>query len=423
MVCCKKFLLCASVLFAYTFSDGQKMESERINRLKSIQARVNDLGNQIFSFWNKYGTDTVYGGFFGTLDEKGFSKKPYDKGVIAQSRHLWAFSTWYEMKEQSKEVKAVCHNLYKFIIAGFYDRTSREFCWMTNREGEVNDPMKRLYSNSFAILGLSAYARVFKDPVAAEYAMQCFRAIDKRAHDSLNGGYFQTDEHEWVTAKGAVKETNTHIHLLESFTALYEVTRDKLVKERLEEMLRIVAFKLPQPKGYVHLQFMADWTPVDKPVVSYGHDLETAWLIYDAARVLGKCSDRDIMNQVIKMGTLSGNEGLDTVYGGYYSSGIPNYKVTDFSKVWWVQAEALNGLFRLYSLTGETQWLEKLDKTLSWIERCQVNKSTGEWYYSADEHGNPTSTTDMGNFWKASYHDLRAMMFLNLWINEYLHSK
>jgi mannobiose 2-epimerase len=175
---------------------------------------------------------------------------------------------------------------------------------------------------------------------------------------------------------------------------------------------------LPQPKGNVRLQFKADWSPVNDPVVSYGHDLETAWLIYDAARVLNKPNDKSILNQVVKIGTFSGNEGYDSIKGGYFATGIPGKSVTDKHKTWWVQAEALNGLLRLYFLTGQTIWLDKIDKTLSWIENYQVNKKTGEWFWDVDEKGNPVSHSEMGHFWKASYHNLRAMMFMDKWIKE-----
>jgi mannobiose 2-epimerase len=168
----------------------------------------------------------------------------------------------------------------------------------------------------------------------------------------------------------------------------------------------------------VRLQFKADWTPVNDPVISYGHDLETAWLIYDAARVLNKTSDKSIINQVVKIGTFSGNEGYDSINGGYYSTGIPNIKVTDFNKTWWVQAEALNGLLRLYFLTSQTKWLDKIEKTLSWIENFQVNKKTGEWYWAVDDKGKLVATSEMGNFWKASYHNLRAALFVDKWIKE-----
>lgn len=413
-----KTLLLVAILFSMCLCNGQNGKIDQKIRLQTIDGRVNQLGERIFKFWLINGPDKLNGGFYGTLDENGNPCEPYDKGIIAISRHLWAFSSWYEFKEPSKEVKSICENLYKFIITNFYDSKSKEFYWMTDQKGKVKDSKKRLYSNSFAILGLSEYAVAFGDRVASEYALQCFRAIDKRAHDQVFGGYDQSNEPDWIQGEGAVKETNTQIHLLESFTALYAATKDSVVKARLEELLYIVAFKLPQPQGNVRLQFKADWTPVNDPVISYGHDLETAWLIYDAARVLNKTSDKSIINQVLKIGTFSGIEGYDSINGGYYATGIPNKKVTDFSKTWWVQAEALNGLLRLYFLTSQSKWLDKIEKTLSWIENFQVNKKTGEWYWAIDDKGKLVATSEMGNFWKASYHNLRAAMFVDKWIKE-----
>jgi cellobiose epimerase len=414
----KKTIIQVCIITASLNLNGQKIQADQKDRLLSIDSSINKLGQQIYNFWMKNGLDKKYGGFYGTLDENGKSAGTSDKGIIAESRHLWTFSTWYEYKEQSKEVKDVCDNLYRFIITGFYDSVSHEFNWRTDEKGKVLDLKKRLYSNSFAILGLSQYAKVFHDRLAAEYALKCFRAMDKRAHDPLNGGYNQKKEYDWVKGKGAVKETNTQIHLLESFTALYEVTKDSLVKNRLEEMLQVVAFKLPQPSGYMRLQFKANWTPVNEPEVSYGHDLETAWLIYDAARALNKTSDKSIVNQVIKIASSSGTEGFDSINGGYFTTGIPGKSVTDDHKTWWVQAEALNGLMRLYFLTGQTKWLDRIEKTISWIENYQVNKKTGEWYWAVNKKGHSVSTPEMGNFWKASYHNLRAMMFLDKWIKE-----
>jgi len=407
-------IIAISTVFTLKAQHISQVEKER---LQSIDKRVNQLGNQIFIFWLNHGPDKKYGGFYGTLDENGKPIKPFDKAVIAQSRHLWAFSTWYAYKGPSKEVKDICDNLYTFLITNFRDPESEEFVMSTDEKGKVTDNKKWLYSNSFAILGLAQYAKVFGNHEAAGLALQCFNAIDKRTHDPVNGGYNQINDN-WLLREGANRETNTHIHLLESFTALYEVTHDNLVKARLEEMLQLVSFTLPQPTGYVHQQFKADWTPVNEPEVSYGHDLETSWLLYDAASVLKKTQDSAILKQIIKIGTLSGNQGYDAVNGGYFTAGIPNGKVLNTTKTWWIQAEALNGLLRLYLITGKSNYLDKIDKTLDWVENYQVNKKTGEWYEDIDGIGKPIPRLIMGHAWKASYHNLRAMMFMDRWIKE-----
>jgi len=125
---------------------SQDNSQARKERLLMIDKRVTQLGDQIFSFWVKHGPDTKYGGFYGTLDENGNPTKPYDKGVIAQSRHLWAFSTWYKYKAPSKEVKDICDNLYQFLIKNFRDPESKEFILLTDELGKAKDTRKqRLY--------------------------------------------------------------------------------------------------------------------------------------------------------------------------------------------------------------------------------------------------------------------------------------
>ncbi len=386
------------------------------NQLKEIQDRVYFLGNDIFKFWLKNGPDKLNGGFYGTLDKNGKPISPNNKGIIAMSRHLWGFSTWYELKEQTPEVKKICDDLYHYIIEHFYDPVTNEFFWMVDEKGKVIDQKKPLYAESFAIYGLAQYAKVFNNSEATIYALNCFKAIDKRAHDSNHGGYDQTNETDWII-QGAEKETNTHIHILESFTILYELTNDSLVKERLEEMLHIVTFKIVQPEGYAHLQFNKDWSLVGDNTVSYGHDIETCWLLYEAAKVLNKENDSLILNQIIKLGTHSANEGFDEKNGGYFDHGIPGIKVTDSTKVWWIQSESLSGLLRLYILTKNEIWLDKLQKTLNWIEQSQIDKNTGEWYWDINAKGKTVTTSNLGNEWKTCYHNLRSCIFIEKWIN------
>jgi mannobiose 2-epimerase len=100
------------------------------------------------------------------------------------------------------------------------------------------------------------------------------------------------------------------------------------------------------------------------------------------------------------------------MHGGYFEQGKPGAKPTRLDKVWWVQAEALAGLWRLYQLTGDPTQLERLEHTLGWIEQHQRDRTYGEWHStiatdgSADPHAH-----QKGSEWKASYHNVRAMVF------------
>jgi len=69
---------------------------------------------------------------------------------------------------------------------------------------------------------------------------------------------------------------NTHIHLLESFSQLYEVWKDETLRKRIEELLAIVRDKVSVEPGAMNLYFTNDWRAIPDHD-SYGHDVETTY--------------------------------------------------------------------------------------------------------------------------------------------------
>jgi mannobiose 2-epimerase len=101
------------------------------------------------------------------------------------------------------------------------------------------------------------------------------------------------------------KDQNSSIHLLEAFTELYSIWPDVLVRKRLEEMLELVRDTITSPQGYLVLFLHPDWKPVsfrdsaeaiilkhrNLDHVSFGHDVETAFLMLEASHTLGIHND------------------------------------------------------------------------------------------------------------------------------------
>jgi mannobiose 2-epimerase len=391
------------------------------NRLSAIRARLATLSTEAMTFWKKKGPDPTNGGFYGNLDRMGNKSSPTDKGLIQEARHLWAFTNWYAMKEPTPEIKAIADDTYKFLVSHFYDASTKQFQLKVSENGfSVVDSNKILYGEGFAIYGLSTYGRVFKIPEATTYALETFRAIDAR-HDATNLGYDEHNDSTWLQS-GAMKSTNTHIHLMEAFTALYEATQDATVKARLEELVIVVRTKiLQQDKKYDAKEFSNDWKPFGNVLVSYGHDLETTWLLTEAARVLGKPDDPDIKSAMLVMGTGAAQRGFDASMGGYFEEGVPGGSPTSTDKIWWVESEALAGNFWLYRLTGDTMYLDRLESTLKFIEDHQRdNQNPGtEWFWGITKDGQINSRGDhKGEEWKASYHNSRALTFTEKWISD-----
>jgi mannose/cellobiose epimerase-like protein (N-acyl-D-glucosamine 2-epimerase family) len=117
------------------------------------------------------------------------------------------------------------------------------------------------------------------------------------------------------------------------------------------------------------------------------------------------------------MGRHSSERGFDAKAGGFFYEGVPNAQVTNRAKVWWVQFEALAGLFRLWELTGEAEHLERLERTLAWLERAH-DEPFGEWFEETHDDGSAGSGgTRKGHEWKTGYHGLRALVYTADWVN------
>lgn len=396
-----------------------KIETEAF--LSEIEKILKNEAQQIMDFWLCHGPDDRFGGFHGTLDRTGLPVPPYEKTLIQQARHLWTLSSVFRHSppSNSEKIKQIAYSTYQFIEANMLDKDG-EFIFETTRDGEASNTKKQLYAEGFAIYALSEFALAFNHQEAKELALTCFYSLDNRCHDSNNLGYDQNADPGWLP-QGAGKETNTHIHLLEAFTTLYALTQDQKVESRLKELVKVTCYKIIQPTGYAHFEFLDDWRPFASPAVSYGHDLETAWLVMDALHALGDESNQDIIDIIKTVASNSANWGYDTENGGYFYQGPPVLQPTERQKIWWVQAEALLGLWFLFETTEEEKWLLKLEGTLLWILNKQKDHTHGEWYQSILPDGLlGDNGSNKGDAWKANYHTVRALTYTSQRINQFL---
>ena len=388
---------------------------------RALAERIRPIAEQSAEYWIEHGPDRQFGGFHGFLDRRGQPTEPSDKGLIQQARHLWTFSTWYERRERSARVEGIARNLYRFILDKFGNQRGHGFFRKVNREGKVVDPVHQVYPEAFAVYALSTFGRVFAEPLAVERALACFKAFDQRVYEPQFGGYDLTGEPPWQTP-GASKETNTHIHVMEALTALGEVSHDEHVHKRLREFTELTITRHRQPLNYAHLEFYMDYTPFGDPLVSYGHDMETSWLVLEAMRVLREQSVVEPLPEshaksALAMGRASATWGFDEEKGGYFNGGIPGERVLDREKLWWVQFEALPALVQLHRAGVLSDALDRLERTLDWIENGQLDKEFGGFYWGVMPDGTLGPYGDRkGDPWKASYHDQRGFMFAADWL-------
>lgn len=380
------------------------------------------LRRTVFDFYHPGCLDAVNGGYLEDWKDGRFQLRG-EKFLTLQARQLWFFSTLAtENIERAKCLEAAWLG-YLLLERNFRDARQGGYISKITDGGTPKDTRKHAYHNSFALYGLVAYYEATKEKSALRRAQELFRTLDDRAHDARNGGYgefFYADwkpvtnpnESPYVGAIGT-KTYNTHLHLLESLTALYRVAPEPRLRERLAELVRINTAVVQHAAYRCNVDgWHPDWRIIDEPRnlrASYGHDVECLWLTLDATRRLGY-PDALYRSWAQSLADYSLQYGFDNEHGGFFYTGVLGAPADDTRKEWWVQAEALVGMLEMYQLTGQPRYYEAFAKTLDFIERRQV-ASGGGWWATRNADGSAGASDTRSSMWQGAYHNGRALLF------------
>jgi mannobiose 2-epimerase len=158
--------------------------------------------------------------------------------------------------------------------------------------------------------------------------------------------------------------------------------------------------------GHLGLFFLEDWTPRSDRV-SYGHDIEAAWLLARAADALGdSVLAARVRPLAVKIAEVTLSEGVDAD-GGVFNEGGPG-GLTNTNKEWWPQAEAVVGFINAYQVSGQDRLLDAAFRTWDFIERKLVDRRNGEWFRGVTREGGVLDKELKVSFWKCPYHNGRA---------------
>jgi mannobiose 2-epimerase len=375
------------------------------------------LKTSIIDFYLPGCLDQVNGGYLEWLFEGKFVPTG-EKFLTMQSRQLWFFSVLAQHGIEQRAARSAAGIGFDFLESKMRDREHGGYFSKVSDAGHPTDRRKHVYLNSFALYALTAYHCAVADAGALAAAMDLFGILEDRAHDRQNGGYVEFFEQNWspiddpqlksYIGAGTLKTYNTHLHALEALTDLYAVWPDRLVRERLVELLLIITSTVRHPRFACNVDgWHPDWRMSGPARASYGHDLQCVWLALRAARILTQ-SPRLLASWAAALGGHCLRFGYDRRYGGFFYDGRPGRPADDTRKEWWVQAEALVGMLEMYRLTGSADYYAAFSRTLDFIEAHQVAPEGG-WWATCAPNGAP-KVTQRSSMWQGAYHSGRAMI-------------
>lgn len=369
------------------------------------------LTENIIPFWKAL-RDDEFGGYYGWMDYDLKLDKKAVKGCILNSRITWFFSNAYTLLKDESLLEEAKHG-FAFMKEHCMDKENGGIYWSIKYNGEPEDTTKHTYNQAFSIYALSSYYEASKDEEALSMAKELFRIIETKCTDEI--GYkeafdkeFHEIENDKLSENGVIAEKtmNTLLHVFEAYTELYRVSGMPEVKERLKWIMDTFADKVYNP--VLHRQevfFDANMNSIID-LHSYGHDIETAWLIDRGVEVLGEKKYEEKMTPITKDLTA---QIYKVAFDGHSLANECEKGVVNTHRIWWVQAETVVGFLNGWQKNPDKpEYLEAAKAEWNFIKEHVIDKRNGsEWFWEVDAEGKPFEGRPIVEPWKCPYHNGR----------------
>jgi mannobiose 2-epimerase len=372
-----------------------------------------------------------------------------DKRLLSQAQHLWTMSEAASFLPEERNYSAYARHGFAFLKKHMWDDECGGFFHIRSREGGYTEcngwrQEKRAGGNAVALLALARFYRLTQDPSALDLAKKAFQWLEAHAFDPVDGGYFP-----FLTREGVVigksrpdrcqaddrqeygyKDLNSSIHLLEAYTELHRVWKDRTLKAQLTSLLGLIRDTMVTAQGYLRLFFRQDWAPVsfrDAPSktrsqhhalnhVSFGHDCQTAFLLLEASYTLGLVNDARTLLTAQRLLEHSIVNGWDQhcggfFDGGYYQDDSSHCTIVRSTKAWWSQADALNALL-LFShiFPSDRCYRELYEKQWELVDASLTEHLLGNRCENGSDHEPDNNTAPDSRMWEFTNHTSRVLM-------------
>ncbi|WKB55838.1 AGE family epimerase/isomerase [Eleftheria terrae] len=355
------------------------------------------------------------GGFFGGRDTEGRLRDDLPRTAVLGARVLWTFATAARAGGQAAWLDTAAH-AWRWLRTVLWDERHEGVYWSVDADGRALQDHKHSYAQAFAIYASAAYARLGQ-PDALALARRLFTRLEA-ARDIEYGGYYEGCRRDWQPAPGlrlserepdACKTTNTLLHLLEAFTELQQVAAEPAVADRLGELVDLFLARLWRPEQRAFgMFFERDWRPIGDRV-SYGHDIEAAWLLHRAAQVLGDPARRARVRELVPQVASAVLERGVAPDGSLWTEGTTG-AADDRTRQWWCQAEAMVGFHDAWSLSGHLRFAQAARGCWDYITAHFTDPRGGDWFKQLDEQGRPVAGHLKAGPWECPYHHARACL-------------
>ena len=407
------------------------------------------LLHKIIPFWESL-RDDENGGYYGYVDHDLHVNRKTFKGCILNNRITWFFSSAAKLFMDERDGKVNSANPPRRDGS----RAGAGLITINTDRLTIRESSGRDFSRIYAMLlseaaGASMVYDVTRDEEALRIALDLYRIIEGRCRDE--GGYleafdreFKPSSNEKLSENGvlATRTMNTLLHVFEAYTELIRVLsgvemaevfgcgsparctapeKQEFIlelRERLDEIFTIFTEKMYNPEKHrMEVFFDHEYRPLID-LVSYGHDIETSWLIDRGCDVIrlahsengtGSSEGNVLLKKMEKIARDLSAAIYRTGFDGHSLPEECENGIVKTSRTWWMQAETLVGFLNAYQHDmTRTEYLDAAHSVWEYICEYQVDHREGsEWFHDLYEDGTPFENQPIVEQWKCPYHNGR----------------
>ena len=367
-------------------------------------------------FWFPHSIDTVHGGYLLMRNQTG-ELIDDDKSVWFQGRTAWLLSTLYSTIEPKQEWLDGAKSGIDFINKHCFDTDGRMFFHVT-RDGSPIRKRRYYFSETFAVIAMSAYAKASGDEKVAEQARHLFGECIKYA---TTPGLLEPKYTAVRPAKGIgspmimintaqqIRETIGDPRCDEWITKWIAEIENDFVKHDIECVMEQVA-----PDGSII-------DHIDGRTLNPGHAIEGAWFILHEAKY--RNNDPHLIELGCKMLDYMWERGWDKEHGGilYFLDvyGNPVQEYWQDMKFWWPHNEVIIATLLAYTMTGNEKYAKWHKMIHDYSYSKFHDKENGEWFGYLHRDGSVAQTAK-GNLYKGPFHLPRQEWYCLQLLNETL---
>lgn len=341
--------------------------------------------DQALPFWAAHGLDREHGGYVEQLTLDGRDAATDFKRTRVACRQIYVFSHAATMGWS--EGAALAEPGVAYLTERAWQGPDKGFAKLTTRDGRVLDATPDLYDLAFVLFAFSWRHRAMKDALSLAWMYRTLDFIEQHMRHPSGLGFWHQLPPEGFRLQ------NPHMHLTEACLAAFEATGDQRFAAHAKALVELFRTKFFDTKsGTLAEYFNDDWSRAagdDGRVTEPGHQMEWAWILNSARKLLGVDTAAEIRSAIWFAEAYGVDNRNASTYNAVRDDGTP----IDRGSRTWPNTERLKAAVALYELDGVDP-APVIDPTVELLlQRYLSHNPPGTWIDAFDSDGIPTATS------------------------------